>query len=334
MALPRISKPLYDLLRSRHDHVQILDTMPADTFIYEGPEGAVVLRSLTREYRFIIGVIFPAPEALHLAVQALAALPEGIQELEAEAVVQMVLRDTDFSALVSDNYLRVIYPAGLPWYAECVWRWPGSYEWSIGHGLWGLYLDNCPTPHFGWVLQTDNGFQAVTPDGPRREVDGFASLDQACWWLWREWKRRGGADKPWLDAQIGAARDAGLDAAKVAAATSVRQKILDRWLTEEERIRCRELRKSAMWGSAVRAALGCTGAELDRWDRDGRLPHAFKRAGSERHFGRKWLVPDVERAKTRLIDWRKQDADQLCWRRKFGSQKAKGKIKAKLKMGA
>jgi len=39
-----------------------------------------------------------------------------------------------------------------------------------------------------------------------------------------------------------------------------------------------DLRRDSLLAGKVRAALGCTVAELNRWHADGRLPHLFIRA--------------------------------------------------------
>ncbi|WP_155986687.1 hypothetical protein [Thioalkalivibrio sp. ALE23] len=100
------------------------------------------------------------------------------------------------------------------------------------------------------------------------------------------------------------------DAARIAAASEYLQRSMDPHLDADEQTRCRELRREAMWGSRVREALGCSRGELDRWDQDGRLPHAFSASlniGPKTVQGRKWYREDVEGAKALLEEWRAFD---------------------------
>ena len=69
------------------------------------------------------------------------------------------------------------------------------------------------------------------------------------------------------------------------------------------------LRKRCVMTGAVRKALGCTLAELNRWDADGRLPHVFKRVihyerATECRF---WSSEMIGRATDLVADWREQD---------------------------
>ncbi|MCG5531526.1 hypothetical protein LRD18_11795 [Halorhodospira halochloris] len=107
------------------------------------------------------------------------------------------------------------------------------------------------------------------------------------------------------------------DAAKEAARTDWRVEQLDPALDSGERERVRELRKTAMWGAAVRKRLGCTRTELDRWDADGRLPHGIKRTvpAPKTTPGRKWFAEDVEAAAERVERWRQIDRERKRARR-------------------
>lgn len=100
------------------------------------------------------------------------------------------------------------------------------------------------------------------------------------------------------------------DPAYAAAASAWLQTEVDAWLTPEQQQRCRALRKDSLYASATQEALGCTRAELDRWDADGRLPHAFTRILSihgKNVRARKWLRETIERARAHVPDWRERD---------------------------
>lgn len=100
------------------------------------------------------------------------------------------------------------------------------------------------------------------------------------------------------------------DPAYAAAASAWLQTEVDAWLTPEQQQRCRALRKDSLYASAAQEALGCTRAELDRWDADGRLPHAFTRILSihgKNVRARKWLRETIERAREHTPTWREHD---------------------------
>ena len=117
---------------------------------------------------------------------------------------------------------------------------------------------------------------------------------------------------------IAKARVSGGDPARMAAVSSWPVAKLDPLLEKDERERCREMRRSAMWAAKVREALGCTPTELDRWDADGRLGHAFTKTtspGGKAVQGRKWLAADVEAALPYLTEWRDVDRHRKRARR-------------------
>lgn len=107
-------------------------------------------------------------------------------------------------------------------------------------------------------------------------------------------------------------------AAKVAAASEYLQSVLDKYLTKPARLYCRTLRVTALWGAKVKERLECTQTELDRWDKDGRLPHAFLRIcspGGKKVLGRKWFDDEVIKACNLVADWREQDAKRKVARK-------------------
>ena len=109
--------------------------------------------------------------------------------------------------------------------------------------------------------------------------------------------------------------------AKIAARSGFWQQDLDKFLTAGQRKACRDFRNNAMWGKAVKEALGCSDTELDRWDKDGRLPHSFKSdcsAGGKIVKGRKWFRDEVLSAKSKVDEWRNIDAHRkVCKRTKL-----------------
>lgn len=68
-----------------------------------------------------------------------------------------------------------------------------------------------------------------------------------------------------------------------------------------------ELRKSGILTSEVRAELGCSLAELNRWTEDGRLPVLFHKKINvgKSTLVRVWSRSDVEAAKLEIANWRK-----------------------------
>jgi hypothetical protein len=116
----------------------------------------------------------------------------------------------------------------------------------------------------------------------------------------------------------------GYSKAIAAAGSGLRMEEMDGLLSPEERAQCLEIRKNALFAEKVRAILGCTRTELDRWDADGRLPHRFTTAidvsGKHVH-ARRWLLPEVEAARARIGRWRKRDEAAKRKRRKIARSK-------------
>lgn len=79
--------------------------------------------------------------------------------------------------------------------------------------------------------------------------------------------------------------------------------------TGEERRRAVALRSRCLANSAVMARLGCSKTELDRWDREGLLPHLYRRR-CPLYFStgsvdkRYWLEDDVAKAAALVDSWR------------------------------
>lgn len=75
-----------------------------------------------------------------------------------------------------------------------------------------------------------------------------------------------------------------------------------------------DLRSDSLLAGKVRAALGCTVAELNRWQADGRLPHLFIRAipgiWMRATPSRFWAVSVVEQAVRQVSEWRARDQDR------------------------
>jgi hypothetical protein len=113
-----------------------------------------------------------------------------------------------------------------------------------------------------------------------------------------------------------------MDRARAAAVSPFTQAQTAVFLTGDERERCRFLRATALRGKAVMERLQCTRTELDRWDRDGRLPHARLVARCESSAKvmteRQWFLEDVERVLSQIEDWRRLDSIRKAFRRRSG----------------
>jgi len=73
----------------------------------------------------------------------------------------------------------------------------------------------------------------------------------------------------------------------------------------------KQLRQRGVLTEKCREILGCTLVELNRWDKDGRLPHAFTkrvRLDAKCVTARVWDSSEVELAKQNVSNWRKLDA--------------------------
>lgn len=100
------------------------------------------------------------------------------------------------------------------------------------------------------------------------------------------------------------------DVAKLAAASEYAYQEIEKCLTKEESLRCRELRSTALWGVRVKAILGITQAELKRWDVDGRLPHGMIKSsviGGANVTSKKWFQENVSEAVEFVGYWREAD---------------------------
>ena len=88
--------------------------------------------------------------------------------------------------------------------------------------------------------------------------------------------------------------------------------------TAAERKEAIALRKTAIMAGKVRAALGCTETELDRWNADGRLPHLYVRT---MHFEkatpcRFWDAAVVDASISNVAVWRQQDGIKKQFKRR------------------
>lgn len=93
-----------------------------------------------------------------------------------------------------------------------------------------------------------------------------------------------------------------------------------------EREAAMAVRRSSLTANAVCRVLDCTQTELDRWDRDGRLPHLFTKRmdfGVKVVQGRMWALEDVEAAVLKTPTWRAEDSEAKARRR--ASQQAQRK---------
>jgi hypothetical protein len=78
----------------------------------------------------------------------------------------------------------------------------------------------------------------------------------------------------------------------------------------DELLQINHLRRTAMTSSDVRQMLGCTYHELNQWDADGSLSHAFTETISTPRKDdeiRLWMRQDVMRFKARVEDKRSSD---------------------------
>jgi hypothetical protein len=114
-----------------------------------------------------------------------------------------------------------------------------------------------------------------------------------------------------IQAYLAQVRVDGGDVCKEAAKSSWRLHELAYVLPRALVARVRKLRDSGMWSARVRATLGCTQSELDRWDTPGRLSHAYQRLISydgQKVIGRIWFEQDVLLALESVESWRAEDA--------------------------
>ena len=92
----------------------------------------------------------------------------------------------------------------------------------------------------------------------------------------------------------------------------------DKIATPAERRDAIDLRKASLLAGKVKALLGCTTTELNRWDADGRLPHLdvrvmlFQRATPCRC----WSEAQVASALTKTAVWREQDRTRKIFGRR------------------
>jgi hypothetical protein len=103
----------------------------------------------------------------------------------------------------------------------------------------------------------------------------------------------------------------GGDVGREIAKSSWRQGDLARVLSRGVIEQVRHLRQNAVCAKQVKQKLRCTQTELERWDTQGRLPHAFKRpcfAWGKEVQARVWFRKDVARAVERVESWRAEDA--------------------------
>lgn len=92
----------------------------------------------------------------------------------------------------------------------------------------------------------------------------------------------------------------------------------DKIATPAERRDAIDLRKASLLAGKVKALLGCTTTELNRWDADGRLPHLYVRV---MHFQRAtpcrcWSEAQVASALTKTAVWREQDRTRKIFGRR------------------
>lgn len=92
----------------------------------------------------------------------------------------------------------------------------------------------------------------------------------------------------------------------------------DKIATLAERRDAVALRKASLLAGKVKALLGCTTTELDRWDADGRLPHLYRRVLQfERATScRFWSEVQVALAVTNVAIWREQDRTRKIYGRR------------------
>jgi hypothetical protein len=92
----------------------------------------------------------------------------------------------------------------------------------------------------------------------------------------------------------------------------------DKIATPAERRDAVALRKTSLLAGKVKALLGCTTTELDRWDADGRLPHLYVRVLQfERATPcRFWSETQVTSAVANIAIWREQDRTRKIFGRR------------------
>jgi len=92
----------------------------------------------------------------------------------------------------------------------------------------------------------------------------------------------------------------------------------DKIATPAERRDAVALRRASLLAGKVKALLGCTATELDRWDADGRLPHVYVRVLQFRRATacRFWSEAQVTSAVTKIAIWREQDRTRKIFRRR------------------
>ena len=79
------------------------------------------------------------------------------------------------------------------------------------------------------------------------------------------------------------------------------------------------LRREKLSTYKVREILGCTLTEINRWDNNGYLPHAFKQViqvGGKATESRFWLESEVREQAKNLDDWRKSHELKKSFKRK------------------
>lgn len=79
------------------------------------------------------------------------------------------------------------------------------------------------------------------------------------------------------------------------------------------------LRREKLSTQKVRDLLDCSLAELNRWDTEGLLPHAFKQfilVGGRSVKARFWLESEVSLNKSNIADWRKSHELKKLFKRK------------------
>src|SRR5699024_1327090 len=79
------------------------------------------------------------------------------------------------------------------------------------------------------------------------------------------------------------------------------------------------VRKTKRSTSQVMRTLDCTLTELNRWDREGQLPHRFKmriQVGGKMVNARFWVAKDIEDAAPKVEYWRQVHEQQKKFRRR------------------
>jgi hypothetical protein len=86
-----------------------------------------------------------------------------------------------------------------------------------------------------------------------------------------------------------------------------------------------EIRKVGLSTYSARQYIGCTLAEINRWDAEGLLPHAFKKriqAGGKMTDTRFWLAADLDVAMPHIESWRTSHSLKKSFKRKKSPLKA------------